>query len=354
MWPHPHICDGNLTHSHAVRVKCCIFLCTSAEVIVLMCTCQSGSYAGLMMLQRERGAQEARQVVAISLLVLQEKQICCSTYIILRAIAINSCEITKFMKIFIVFFSALILTACGGGGAGNPAPIAPITPIVNVPLEEMKILIIGQSISSNCNEYVYGAVDNVFQIGKDGSLKAARDPFEWADCGKGAMWMPLGKKLIEAGIARKVVFMPIGVAGSRVEDWQVGGAAFGKLTNAITLMQAQGLSFDFAFWHQGSSNAGTDKTVYAERLRSVLDYVNSKVKIKRWLIAVHSRCSGTYDSGIESAQILVGNAPQLNRYPGPNTNLLGNEYRYDTCHLNQKGQEKMASMWLESVSAVPR
>ena len=259
------------------------------------------------------------------------------------------------MKIFIVFFSALILTACGGGGGiGNPTSIVPVAPIVNFPLEEIKILIIGQSISSNCNEYVYGPVDNVFQIGKDGVLKAARDPFEWADCSKGAMWMPLGKKMIEAGIARKVIFMPIGVGGTRVEDWQEGGAAFSKLQNAISLMQVRGLSFDFAFWHQGSSNIGMEKAVYAERLRSVLDYVSSKVAIKRWLIAVHSRCSGAYDSGIEFAQILVGNAPQLNRYPGPNTNLLGNEYRYDTCHLNQKGQEKMASMWLESVSAVPR
>lgn len=270
-------------------------------------------------------------------------------------IAINSCEITKFMKIFIVFLSALILTACGGGGGiGNPTSIIPVEPMENSPLEEIKILIIGQSISSNCNEYVYGPVDNVFQIGKDGMLKAARDPFEWADCSKGAMWMPLGKKMIEAGIAKKVIFMPIGVAGTRVEDWQEGGAAFGKLTNALSLIKVQGLSFDFAFWHQGSSNVGTDKVVYVERLRSVLEYVNSKVKIKRWLIAVHSRCAGAYDSGIESAQIVFGNAPQLNRYLGPNNNLLGNEYRYDSCHLNQKGQEKMASMWLDSISSVLR
>ena len=254
---------------------------------------------------------------------------------------------------FVFLCCGLTVTACGGGTGS-----VPVSPVVNrpitYPMSELRILVIGQSIASNCNEHVYTAVDNVFQISKDGSIKAASDPFEWADCKQGSIWIPLGKKIIEAGLARKVTFMPIGVSGSKVEDWQEGGPAFGKLNSAIGLIQAQGINFDLAFWHQGSSNAGMDRASYMWRLGSVIDYVNSKVKINRWLIAAHSRCWGVYDQNIESAQLTIGNAPDLNRFLGPNNNLLGDEYRTDTCHLNEKGQEKMASMWVESVRSVIR
>lgn len=257
---------------------------------------------------------------------------------------------TRTIKYLTMLFFGFNVASCGGGGGGdNPAPQPVILPISIYPLPEMKILVIGQSISSNCNEHVYGPENNVFQVGKNGEIKAASDPFEWADCRKGAMWIPLGKKLIDAGIAKKVVFMPIGVGGTKVEDWQEGGRAFAKLSSAISLVKARNVSFDFAFWYQGSSDTGTGKDVYAQKLGAILDYVDAKLTINRWLIAIHSRCNGTYDRDIEAAQLLVGNRTDLRHYIGPNNNLLGDEYRVDTCHLNWKGQEKMASMWLESV-----
>ncbi|MDN2704562.1 hypothetical protein O0881_21500 [Janthinobacterium sp. SUN100] len=257
----------------------------------------------------------------------------------------------KIIKCMLAIFLGLVMASCGGGSSGSySSPSDPVSlPVVTYPLPELRFLVIGQSISSNCNEYKYGPVDNVFQIGSNGSVKAAADPFEWADCDRGSMWMPLGKKLIDAGIARKVIFMPIGVSGSKVEDWQVNGAAFKKLNAAISLIQGKGIDFDFAIWHQGSSNIGMEKNVYMTRLGSVIDYVNERVKINRWLIGVHSRCFGGYDRNIESAQLEMGNMPRLKRFIGANNNLLGDEYRIDSCHLKKNGQDEMAGMWLESV-----
>lgn len=257
---------------------------------------------------------------------------------------------TKYVTFVILSLLGLVVTACGGGSSGRETISVPL-PITTLPMQELRILVIGQSISSNCNEYIYGPVDNVLQVGLDGTVKAASDPFEWADCKKGSMWMPLGKKIIDTGIARKVIIMPIGIAATKVEDWQAGGSAFGKLNNAIAQIQKNGMVFDFGFWHQGFSNSGTDKAVYINRVGAVLDYVGSKVKIDRWLIAMHSRCYDGYDLGIEAAQVALGGMSELKRYPGPNNNLLGNEYRFDKCHLTKNGQEKMASMWLDSVKS---
>jgi len=238
--------------------------------------------------------------------------------------------------------------SCGGGGTA-PAKAPPVqTPIT---VDEVRILVIGQSILSNCNEFSYGPVANVFQIGRDGATKEARDPFEWADCAKGSMWMPLGQKIIEGAVAKKVVFMPIGVASTKVQDRQQGGSAFGKLNDAIALIKENGLAFDLGLWHQGSADFGMSKQEYQTRLLSVIDYVNKNLTIKRWLIGIHSRCGATYDREVEAAQVAVGNAASAGRYPGANTNLLGNEYRFDKCHLNKLGQEEMATMWVEAIKS---
>lgn len=250
-------------------------------------------------------------------------------------------------------FVLTLLCACGGGGSpGGPMPVSdlPSLPPAPVVLDQLRIFVVGQSISSNCNERKFGPVDNVFQVGRDGEIKPAMDPFEWADCSNGSMWMPLGKLLIEGGVAKKVIFMPIGVGGTKVRDWQDGGAAFPKLNTAIAQIKQKGLSFDLALWHQGSSDIGTDKDEYSSRLTAVVGYIDSNIKIARWVIALHSRCSGSYDKNIEDAQFAFATAPGFNRYLGPNNNLLGNEYRLsDGCHLNELGQQAMASMWFDSI-----
>lgn len=291
-------------------------------------------------------------------------------------------KIALLSRLLLTFGIALHVTACGGGGSGGgstvtppvastppvtpptapttpsldpkpPAPTTPVTPppVTQAPLfADLRILILGQSISSNCNQHKYDAVANVFQIGKDGIVKVAKDPFEWADCDQGSMWMPLGKNLLDKGIAGKVTFLPIGIAGSSVKEWQIGGKGYDKLNEVVVQINRLGMSFDYAFWHQGSADIGMGTDEYQQRVASIIDVVNSKVKVGRWLVALHSRCLGSYSPEIEQAQRNLGNASSLGRYPGPNTNFLGAEYRMpDNCHLNQAGQEEMATQWINAI-----
>lgn len=253
-----------------------------------------------------------------------------------------------------VFFSLFVLSACGGGGGGTSTgsktvESAPLPVVSAQPPENLNILVIGQSIASNCNQFAYGPSYNVWQIGRDGSIKPAQDPFEWADCDKGSMWMPLGTRIVGTGIAKQVTFMPIGVGGSKVADWQAGGIAFKKLNDMIALVNKNGIKFDFAIWHQGSADAGMSRSEYSDRLKLVIAYVEQNISIKRWLIGIHSRCGDTFDPEIEAAQRLVADAPTSNRYLGANTNLLGEDLRFDRCHLSQQGQEQAADLWLSAI-----
>lgn len=215
--------------------------------------------------------------------------------------------------------------------------------------KDLYILIVGQSISANCNQYLYRASKDVFQINLSGEKIPASDPFLWADCQGGAMWIPLGQKIITENHASSVTFMPISVSGTSVNDWLPGGNAFHKLSSAIQIAKEKSIQFDYAFWHQGSADIGSPPQQYAVKLNRVIKYISTNIAVDKWLIAQHSRCGNLFDKEIANAQNQVASSHILRRFHGPNTNALGNEFRYDNCHLNRMGQEKMADLWFQSM-----
>lgn len=214
---------------------------------------------------------------------------------------------------------------------------------------EIYILVIGQSISSNSNQHIFKSVPGVYQIGMDGVEKYAVDPFDWADGDQGSMWIPLGERMIQSGFATKVTFMPIGVAGTSVQDWMPNGTAFNKLMAAINVIKKNQINFDYALWHQGSSDVGRQPIKYLIQLKKVLRFISLNVSIDKWIVAQHSKCGKALDVKISEQQRVVGRAYVYRRFLGPDTNSLGDEYRYDGCHLNKKGQEEMAKLWFESI-----
>jgi hypothetical protein len=224
----------------------------------------------------------------------------------------------------------------------------------SISAREIYILVVGQSISSNCNQHVYNASQGLYQIGIDGNEKLAADPFDWADCDQGSMWIPLGERLVQSGFASKVTFMPIGVAGTSVGDWKPGGRAFHKLMSAIKVISKARAKFDYALWHQGSSDVGENPIKYRDQLAGVLKFITLNVPIDKWVIAQHTKCGQAFDSKINKQQKVVGSNFYYRRFLGPDTDSLGDEYRYDGCHLNKKGQEKMAKLWFESILEADR
>ncbi len=213
------------------------------------------------------------------------------------------------------------------------------------------IFVVGESIASNCHEHPYPAVKGVYQIGLDGVEKPAADPLDWADCRRGSTWVPLGRQLIEAGMADKVVFMPIGLQQTKASDWQPGGKAYPKLKQALALIKQRGLRFDFAFWQQGDADIGGNAPRYTRSLRVAMHEIAQNVSIHTWLIAHQSSCHGRADPKIAQAQSFAAMNYLMNHFPGPDTDALGSADRFDGCNLNQAGQEKMARAWLVAMQA---
>ena len=216
----------------------------------------------------------------------------------------------------------------------------------------LHILVIGQSISSNCNQYKFPASAHIDQITLTGTEVPAKDPMIWADCTGGSMWIPLGHALLTRHIADHVVFMPIGVAGTAIREWLPGGRAFPKLQTAMQLIHDHRIHFDFILWHQGSSDYGTSPLKYRESFLSLVRFVRKQgnLRASKWIIARHSGCVGRFDHAIWEAQNqLAVSDNNLNFFTGPDNNLLGAAWRFDGCHLNKAGQERMGILWADSI-----
>lgn len=224
-----------------------------------------------------------------------------------------------------------------------------VCPFIAAYAQEMYILVMGQSISANCNEHVFSARPGILQLDLMGNIVPAADPFVWADCTAGSMWMPLGERILAVGLANPVVFMPLGVAGTKAEDWLAGGRAFAKLQKALELIKQKDIQFEYAFWHQGTADIGTPPQQYESTVKNVIRFVNANVRVKKWLVAQHSACNGRIDVSLAQAQRKIAGNNMQNLFPGPDTNQLDAGFRSDGCHLNQKGQLRMAELWLESM-----
>ncbi len=214
---------------------------------------------------------------------------------------------------------------------------------------EVYVLALGQSLAANCNEHVYGAVPGVFLLGGDGSERPAADPLEGSDCRQGSMWMPMARQMVATGLADRVVLVPVGVSGAKVNDWTPGGAAFARLQGSLVAARQRGVVFDFALWHQGEQEATTSREAYRSAMSRVMREVSVSVPVRHWLVARHSRCSGQVSPEVAEAQQELSGNPVLRRFAGPDTDRLGSAYRMDGCHLNHAGQEEMARRWVDSM-----
>ena len=121
------------------------------------------------------------------------------------------------------------------------------------------ILIFGQSNGANSGDAPYAPRHRVFNFNLfDGHCYAARDPLLGTTESRGNFASRMADMLIERNLFDTVVLAPIGVGGSRIEEWTTGGARHRRLQVVIKRATDNALTFTHVLWHQGESNAGID------------------------------------------------------------------------------------------------
>ena len=150
----------------------------------------------------------------------------------------------------------------------------------------------------------------------------------------------------------KILVLGFSKGGSIVEDW-----ANGELTSDFDLilqrLKNKRIEFDYVFWHQGESEKKDPNKSYLNKYKKELKLVFKKIfdnSPKTYIgMALVSKCNSQSSKSLLNEQrsiIAENNQIHLTL----NTDKLGKEFRYDKCHFNWIGSQKIGENYADLIN----
>lgn len=220
-------------------------------------------------------------------------------------------------------------------------------------------LVCGQSNAANHGERIYAPKHAVYSFDfLRFRCVRADDPLGGASGNGGSIWSRLGDLMVERGIFRSVLFVPIAFGGSFVTDWIPDGSKHARTTLALSrLTKALGhlpLPFSAVLWQQGEAEANhtaMPAATYQAHLRDVVADLRSRGVFAPVFVAAATYCEAgphPFDNAaqIRDAQLTVAD-PSAGFFPGPDVDAITADGRYDRCHLSEAGLQRCAELWFE-------
>jgi hypothetical protein len=216
------------------------------------------------------------------------------------------------------------------------------------------VVTLGQSNAANFAAGRYSARHDVLNFNAyDGKCYRAIDPLVGASGDGGNFATRLGDILIERGLADRIVVAPIAMGNTRIEDWSSEGAFNQRVRVLIRRLFDAGITPDVILWQQGEGNAGDDDPgghTYSRHLLEVVQTFRDYGTAAPFMIALCSLCGQPQPNAknVRLGQRAAVSA-EIGTFLGPDTDLLGPEYRFDACHMSENGAHRQAEMWADSI-----
>jgi hypothetical protein len=219
----------------------------------------------------------------------------------------------------------------------------------------MVALVFGQSNAGNYGDVPLIAGPRVYNL-RYGNLTRAIDPLRGAQGSGGSMWTRLGNRIIAEGWYDEVVFIPVAIGGTEIGEWVPEMPLFKQIIGAVNDANGRGWRITHLLWHHGESDNALkiDYANYQLRFRNMLKGIRELGVGAPVFVSQATRC-GQYgpNNEIRGAQAnLVDHGAGI--WAGPDTDALGGDLRRDGCHLNARGQEAAAEMWMNKLRAYGR
>ena len=215
----------------------------------------------------------------------------------------------------------------------------------------------GQSNSANYGRPRQAAKDErvVYFNGK--SFVPAKDPIPGGCGGGGSVW-PIVGDLVAKSQRVPVCFRSASLTWTEVKNWMPGvkhkkWTLYDNLVKCVGQFPKSGVRA--VLWHQGESDslAKTPATTYCNRLKTIIESLNKDAGYDlRWFVAQASFHPGSKEP--EEKEVAKGQQLLWEKdfaKQGPNTDELGQEYRSDRVHFNQKGLSAHAERWWKALAA---
>lgn len=249
-------------------------------------------------------------------------------------------------------------------GGGNEAEAAADAP--RVPWRELfcdrdcgVFLVLGQSNAANHGERSYSPKHAVYSFDfLRFRCVRADDPLGGASGNGGSIWSRLGDLLVERGVYRSVLFVPLAFGGNFVTDLIPGGGRHGRTTLALSrLMKALDrlpLPFSAVLWQQGEAEANhttMSAVAYQAHLHDIIADLRGRGVFAPIFVAAATYCEAGPHPFHNAAQIrgaqLSAIARSAGLFPGPDIDTISGDGRYDRCHLSGVGLQRCAELWFD-------
>jgi hypothetical protein len=218
------------------------------------------------------------------------------------------------------------------------------------------IITLGQSNAANFAGGRYVAQGDVVNFNLyDARCYRAIDPLLGASGDGGNFATRLGDILIRRGFANRIVLAPIGMGNTRIEHWSFGGVFNKRILVLIRRLWEAGVTPNLVLWQQGEGNAGDvdiEGRNYRRHLLEVVQTFRNYGVMAPFMIALCTLC-GDPKPNAENTRAGQRSAVsrQLGTLLGPDTDCIGHEDRFDRCHMSERGVQKQAEMWADSIVA---
>lgn len=219
------------------------------------------------------------------------------------------------------------------------------------------LLVMGQSNAANAGNKLYRSHCHYTFNFYEEVLHKLTDPLKGSNGSGGSVWSRLADKMMEQNFASTVIVAPCAIGGTKIEQWIPGGEYNHLISETVAHLSNSKLKITHVLWHQGESNhvllsggldAQQNAANYTADFYTLVNYLRSIGVTAPVYNAMATRCVGEPDYVLQQAQRNLA-SDSLKIYNGPNTDMLGNEFRYDKCHFNEHGMNLHAEMWLEAI-----
>jgi hypothetical protein len=221
------------------------------------------------------------------------------------------------------------------------------------------LVVIGQSNAANTNAVTDGFVppDGITNINPyDRKVYKAREPLLGASSGTppftGGFSSRLAALLLERHAAPQVNILNIAIGSTTIAEWNYGGQFHARIAWAGRTLDAVRLRPTFILQHLGEFDgaSGTPAKTFAASQRGVVRSFRHAGMNCPYFIARVSRMVGLTkpenEAKVRRGQMLACDA-KMKIFPGPDTDVLGQEYRGDPAHFLSSGAIKHAEMWFD-------
>jgi hypothetical protein len=216
--------------------------------------------------------------------------------------------------------------------------------------KDLNFLLIGGDVASACSVSAEAQGYDALQMYANGKITLNRGEYS-VGCTSENAWTDLGKKLVTNYRVDKITIFAVNKSNLTIEDLWGNTPIKAKLDAIVAMANQNHLRFDYVLWQQGEASTNDS---YLFKISNLMRIIGGKVKIDKWLVARNSGCGGVVSKETLDAQDEAGNNPLFSRYPGPDLDALGRQYRRDDCRFTREGEKKLTELWYEALVKADR